>query len=124
MNAYPGQGLADALCDLDVKDRTPSYSEFQKASPCMQRAIKRRWEALGKTEAEEKQIHEKEARYFRAQEAEFKTEMAIMKRQREESERAEWLRRVRNGDWDKPDDTPSGWNDDCRGEMHSSEWGR
>ena len=38
--------LADALATLTFKNRNPTWAEYEKASPCDQRAIAARWKEI------------------------------------------------------------------------------
>ena len=124
--------ISDAMADARFANRTPTYSEFQKASPCDQRAIKRRWHELGTSEASEKQLHEKEAAYFKSQAEGCEFQRTNLARHRKEAERAEWLRRVRNGDFDAsgyPNPVRAAIEDDessrldGKGPMRAHDWG-
>ena len=124
--------LSDAMADARFANRTPTYSEFKKASPCDQRAIKRRWHELGTSEFEEREFYEKVEAYGRGTAAEYEFQRTNLARHRKEAERAEWLRRVRNGDFDAsgyPNPARAAIEDDessrldGKGPMRAHDWG-
>ena len=105
--------LSDAFADMDVANRCPTAAEYKAASPCMRRAIYRRWLALSKGK------HDPKQGYFCSCPA---CSMKRLHEQREHYEKQEAARREFQNYVDEP---PGGdWNDEHPGGMRSWEWGR